>query len=836
MLQAALVSSPAGTVEFNGNTEMVRIKGQINTVYNLQNMPIVTPTGDTVTLKQIAKVEAINESNFYARLSNKPAIGVLLYKAKDANTVEFAAAADKLMQGWQKTLPGVKFLTILNDATSIKESINGMLEEGIMGAVLASLMILLFLKNVRMTLIVLVSIPLSILITLLMMAALDISLNIMTLGGMAIAIGRVVDDSIVVIENIYSQMVKRQERDESVIKFATQQVAAAITSSTITTVGVFGPIAFVSGVVGSVFRPFAITIVVAILSSLLVALTVIPMLAKLLVLRAKKLPKHDESHVGPVMRRYLAIMNWTLSRPKRTLALAFLAFILTVAGTVPFLPKAFLAGDEAQKQMYFTIKMPRETSFESMNAKAKQLEQMMLEAKDASGQNVFKYVESLVGYNSGSTNTSDRIAYMTTMFAEVSATTDAAKAAKEWQDKMQAEVPKGSEVNGHTFSNGPPSGSGADFSYALKGDDEQYLEQAVQIVKEKMKEFPELHDIKDSMAEKKNQIEITVDENKAKLYGLNPGLVLSTVSGWIGEQNLGDLKFDNTVFKTKVMIDSSYKDSVSKIGQFTIKTQTGAVVQLNEIAKVEEVEAPVSISREMQSQTLKVSASIDSNDKGGVSAKVSAALNQLKLPPGVSHEVQGVSDDIQKSFMQLFLAMGASIFIVYLIMVLAFGNASTPFAILFSLPLAAIGGLIGLLITGQTLDVTALIGFLMLIGIVVTNAIVLIDRVQQLQAEGYPVREALLEGGKTRLRPIIMTAGATVIALLPLALGLSKGTIISKGLAVVVIGGLTTSTLLTLVVVPIVYEIIDAVKHRKSRKARKTAEKAAADVSVSVTH
>jgi multidrug efflux pump subunit AcrB len=340
------------------------------------------------------------------------------------------------------------------------------------------------------------------------------------------------------------------------------------------------------------------------------------------------------------------------------------------------------------------------------------------------------------------------------------------------------------------------------------------------------------------MAEKKNQIEITVDEDKAKLYGLNSGLVLNTVRSWIAEQSFGDMKFDNTVFKTKVMIDPEFKDSVKKIGEFTLKTQTGAVIQLNEIAKVAEVESPVSINREMQSQTLKVNASIESNDKGGVSRKVSAALDQLTLPPGVSHEVQGVSDDIQKSFIQMFLAMAASIFIVYLIMVLAFGNASAPFAILFSLPLAAIGGLIGLLITHQTLDVTALIGFLMLIGIVVTNAIVLVDRVQQLREQGYAVRDALMEAGMTRLRPIIMTAGATVIALLPLALGMSKGTIISKGLADVVIGGLTTSTLLTLIIVPIVYELIDSFKKRMARIFRKKhAELIAADAAnTTVTH
>ncbi|KIL41451.1 transporter [Gordoniibacillus kamchatkensis] len=833
MLQSALVSSPAGTVDFNGNTEMVRIKGQINTVYNLQNMPLTTPKGDTLVLRQIAKVEAINEATYYARLSGQPAIGVLLYKTNEANAVEFAAAADKLMEGWEKTLPGVKFLSIYNQADGVKESVNGMLEEGIMGAVLASLMILLFLRNVRMTLIVLVSIPLSLLITLMLMAMLDTSLNIMTLGGMAIAIGRVVDDSIVVIENIYSQLVKRQERHESVIQFATEQVASAITSSTITTVGVFGPLAFVTGIIGSFFLPFAITIVCAILSSLLVALTVIPMLAKLLVLRTKRLPHHDENRVGPIIRRYKNIMNWTLARPKRTLLLAFLAFMITCVVTVPNLPVAVMGGDEAQKQMYFNIKMPKETSFETMDAKSKQLEQMMLSDKDAGGKPVFHYVETLVGYYDQrafrNVSQTDRIAYTATMFAEANESVDAKKTAKEWKEKLQAELPKGSEVEGDTFSNGAPTGSDADFSYALKGDDEQYLMQAVQMVKEKMKEFPELQDIKDSMAEMKKQIEITVDENKARQYGASSGSVLSTVHSWIAEEKLGDMKFDNTVFKTKVMIDPSFKNSVKAIGDFTMKTQTGAVIKLSDIAKVAEVQAPVSISREMQSQTLKVNARIDSKDKGGVSAKVSAALNQLQLPPGITHELQGASDDIQKSFIQMFLAMGASIFIVYLIMVLAFGNASAPFAILFSLPLAAIGGLIGLLVTRLTLDATALIGFLMLIGIVVTNAIVLIDRVQQLREQGYGVREALLEAGVTRLRPIIMTAGATIIALLPLALGFSKGTVISKGLAVVVIGGLTTSTLLTLIVVPIVYEIIEAFKGRVHRMFHRNSEPAAGE-------
>ncbi|HZG81107.1 MAG TPA: efflux RND transporter permease subunit, partial [Brevibacillus sp.] len=253
------------------------------------------------------------------------------------------------------------------------------------------------------------------------------------------------------------------------------------------------------------------------------------------------------------------------------------------------------------------------------------------------------------------------------------------------------------------------------------------------------------------------------------------------------------------------------------IGKFAITTPTGKTVDLQDIAKIREVQAPSVITRDMQVQTVHVTAKINHQDKGGVSEKLASALKELAYPARVTQEVKGITDDINDGFMQMFVAMGASIFIVYLIMVLAFGNASAPFSILFSLPLAVIGGLLGLYVAQESINITTLTGFLMLIGIVVTNAIVLIDRVNQMRNQGYEVGEALIQSGVSRLRPIIMTAGATIIALLPLAFGMSQGTLISKGLAVVVIGGLTTSTLLTLVVVPIVYQLIYAFQTRMSR-------------------
>ncbi|MUG72653.1 efflux RND transporter permease subunit [Paenibacillus validus] len=819
-IRAALMTSPAGTVDFNGNEQMVRVKSDLNTIYNLENMKITAPTGTTLLLKDIAKVEAITESTFLSRLNGQPAIGVRLFKTKNANAVEFGNEADKLMEGWKKDYPNITFQAIYNGALDIKESINGMLKEGALGAILASVMILLFLRNVRMTIIVLVSIPLSTLITLLIMAPLGISLNIMTLGGMAIAIGRVVDDSIVVIENIYSQLQKAQERNESVIKLATAQVSSAITSSTITTVGVFGPIAFVSGVLGEVFRPFAITLSVALLSSLLVAVTVIPMLAKLLVLGSKNIKAHDEAPVGKLTLTYKKALTWSLRNRIKTLLIAMLALVISVAGTVPFLASGFMPESESDKMLMLTIKMPRETTIETMNEKVKEIEKMMFESKDSAGQPTFDYVESSIGYNGGS----DRIAYRSSFFAVASANSNAKDVVQDFKKNIEYLLPKGSEVDGSVLSMGGPPSGGADFNYVLKGDDLNYLREAAQLVRDKMKEFPEMIDIKDSLSESKQEIEISVDQNKARLFGLSSAQIMEGVHSWLAEEKIGDLKFDNATFETKVMLDPSFKNSVDKIGSFTIITTSGSKVALNEVAKVRQIEAPVSITREQQEQYVNVTARIDSIDKGGVSAKISAALNTLELPPGVRTQVKGVTDDIQTSFNQMFIAMIASVFIVYLIMVLAFGNGTAPLAILFSLPLAAIGGLIALLITGESINITSLIGFLMLIGVVVTNAIVLVDRVQQLREEGYEVREALIEAGLTRLRPIIMTAGATIIALMPLALGLSKGALISKGLAVVVIGGLTTSTLLTLVVVPVAYDLINGVVRRLFRKKNKAVD------------
>ncbi|KQX46985.1 efflux RND transporter permease subunit [Paenibacillus sp. Root444D2] len=814
-INSAATKSPIGSVEISGNNKMTRVTGNLSSLYDLQQVEITTPKGDIVTLDQVSKVKAITESDFNGRLDGKPAIGMILYKAGSANAVDFSGSIEKLIHEWETTLPNITFKNTYDSADQIKESITGLVREGIVGAILASLMILIFLRNIRMTLIVLVSIPLSILITLLLMSQLNLTLNTMTLGGIFIAVGRVVDDSIVVIENIYASLEKAQERKESVIALATKQVSMAITSSTLATVGVFAPLALVTGVVGGFFRPFALTIACALLSSLIVALTVIPMLAKLLVLRSKPgKGHHDESKPTKLTTFYEKVLTWSLKNRIKTLLISGLMLVVTIAATVPFLSVSFLPSSKPAKTMYFQIKMPYATSFEATDTKTKEIETVLLDTKDSNGEPVFKFVEALVGYAG---KDDERTPYASQIFVQVNDKVDPNQVKDQMKAYILSELPSGSEVEPKSME-GDFGVSSTDFAYTLQGEDQLQLEKAAGLVKEKLNTFTELSEIGDNLSDAKTEIEIAVDQKKARAYGLSSSTVRDTARAWIQKQNLGDMKFDNIVYTTTVSLDKSDKDTLEKLGNIPLTGSNGSKVLLKEVAKVSETKGAASLAREKQQQLVKVTAKINAADKTGVSAKISAAMKDIELPEGVTPKISGVSDDVNESFMQLFIAMAAAIFVVYLIMVLAFGNASAPFAILFSLPLAVIGGLLGLVIAREPLTVTSMIGFLMLIGIVVTNAIVLIDRAQQLREDGYTVRHALIEAGKVRLRPIIMTAGATIMALVPLALGISgEGGLIGKGLGVVVIGGLITSTLLTLVVVPIVYELIESIKNRIGR-------------------
>jgi len=811
-VQSAMTNGSVGIVKFDGNALIARVKGQLNSLYELENMELVVPTGQTLLLKDLADIVAVNESEFIARMDDRPAIGIHLYKTSAANAVDFSNRTNEMLRKWETEHPGITFSKIYDSADEVRESISGLLREGVIGIVLASLMILFFLRSARMTLIVVVSIPLSILMTLILMNVMGITLNIMSLGGMFIAVGRIVDDSIVVIESIYANLQKAQKKNESVILLAVKQVAMAISSSTFVTVGVFLPIAFVTGIIGGLFRPFAVTVACALLASLLVALTVIPMLAKLMVLRDEKGTSAEEHHEGKTVKIYERVLAWSLTHRIKTLLLSGLLLVATIAITLPNLPISFLPDEAPDRQMNFSIKLPYESSFDNTDQQAKQIEALLRNTKDDKNEPLFIFVEALVGYG----RSEDRVPYYIEIITETNPRADPDAVKEDFKNRIAELLPRGSEVRPGSLAGGGGYSS-TDFSFVVYGENQQVLQLAITQVKDKLKEFPELKEVKDNLGDAKKEVQITVDPAKARQFGLDVSQIRDLTAMWIARQELGNVRLDNVVYRAAIALSPDDVDSLRQLGRMQVRAADGSVVYLNEVAKLEVIDAPVSLQRDSRKLMVQVTAKIDSANKAAISDRVSAALAGLDLPTGVTTTTRGVNEDISGGFSQLFAAMAAAIAIVYLIMVLCFGNAGTPFAILFSLPLAVIGGLLGLWVSRESINVTSLIGFMMLIGIVVTNAIVFLDRTQQLRKEGYLTRQALIESGKVRLRPIIMTAGATIAAMVPLALGLSHGTLISKGLAVVVIGGLITSTVLTLVVVPIVYEMIESFKARMRR-------------------
>lgn len=815
-IESSLAEGAVGNVNFESSSQLVRLNTTMNDLDKLKEIEIANNGGQQVTLGDVSEVEEVLDSKYASFIDGKEAITFMLVKSEDGNVVEIDKKLSVLLDKWGDDFKDVNFLTTINDAVDTNRSIDGILLEGVLGALLAALMILLFLRNFRLTFVVIVSIPLSILLSLIGMSIFDISLNLMTLGGLAIAVGRVVDDSIVVVENIYSQLLKRQERKESVILFGTQQVASAIVSSTLTTAAVFVPLAFVSGVVGDVFKPFAITLICALLSSLLVSVTFIPMLVKVMVLRQIKFTNKASSvKEKKIVTQYKSVLDTLLNHKIKVLLATFIVFIGSIILTIPNLPVAFMPTSESERTVFFDIELPQETSIESNENSVKEIETLLKDAKNSEDKQIFENIQTLVGYNYEN-NVNEVYPYKSLLITNVSEGNNVEEVMNRFSEDIEADLPAGSSVDQWVYSLNPASQE-AQFYYILSGDNMKQLQESAALIKGEMENYDELVQIDDSLSKVKNQVSIEIKDQEAEDAGLKAMDIMQQLQPMLNSQNLkSQLDLNGDAYSLQIGINEEDVNSLDKINKLKISTPRNELVNLSDVATVKNEEAPVQIYRENTEQVVTITAKINGEDQAGISNRLYADLAKVELPDGVERNLGGVSDSISESFNQMFIAMFVSVLAVYLVLVITFRNASAPFAILFSLPLALIGGLYGLMITGNSINVTTLIGFLMLIGIVVTNAIVLIDRVEQYRHGGMDVREAIISASVTRIKPILMTAVATMIALVPLAIGLSESTMMSQGLAVVVIGGLLTSTLLTLIIVPVVYELINGIRKKVS--------------------
>ncbi|WP_164491829.1 efflux RND transporter permease subunit [Staphylospora marina] len=766
----------------------------------------------TVKLSELASItESAGEGTLVTRTDGKTSVNIDIVKDPDANLVEVADKVREKVAALEKDHASlVNILTLFDSSKSVKASVHSMVREGALGALFASVIILLFLRNFRTTLISIVSIPVSVMATLAILGQTDITLNVMTLGGLAVAIGRVVDDSIVVIENIYRHLMKNPKRDSELIRMATKEVASAITSSTLTTVAVFVPLAFVDGIVGKVFTPFALTVAVSLLCSLVVAVTIVPVLARLMLLRKTPMrAEHNESRMG---QRYRKALAWALDRKGLVLTASVLLLVGSL-GLIPLVGTSFLPA-EKDKAVRISLKMPSGTELSKTDEVTKKIEDIVRKHKEV------EVISSSVGnlrgqlMNDGSIGSSNRA----TIFVGLSPSTDMERILEDFRRELAPIGKEGEVAVNEVTSVGPPTSG---ISVIIKGEKREDVKRVTEELTEKVKTVEGLTNVSNNLSAQKDKVTITVDDAKAARHGLVAQQVAFTVRGLLEADKILEIDHGNRTQEVKLGLaeDDLNLNTVEALKKVDILTATGKMVKLGDIATVKQEKGPVTIQKENARPYANVTAAITVKDTGAVSAKVRKVIDAMDIPEGIEVTMGGDTEEMNKSFEQLGVAMVVAVAAVYIVMIIAFGEATAPFTIMFSLPFALIGGLVGLLIAGQPISVSSMIGFLMLIGIVVTNAIVLIDRVQQMRARGMTVREALIEAAGTRLRPILMTALATIFALLPLGLGYGEGTLISQGLAVVVIGGLASSTLLTLFIVPIMYAIMVRIQEKVTGKA-----------------
>lgn len=809
IVQASDMSLSLGLYEFDDSEQAVAIDGEANSVKDLEKMLIpVTPSESNpspfVELGEIATLEKVGKVQSVSRTNGADSISVQIMKGQQANTVDVVNEVKELIEEETNNIDGLVIDVSLDQGEPIEESVMTMIEKAVFGALIAVFIILLFLRDIKSTIISVISIPVSIFMALLLLHWMGITLNLMTLGAITVAIGRVIDDSIVVVENIYRRLHLKEEKLNglALIREATLEMFKPIASSTIVTIAVFAPLMFVGGMVGELFIPFALTMAFALGASLLVAVTIVPALSHTLFKKKLYAEKTEQKHKehGKITKAYRNMLNWTLNHKFISSAIAILLLAGSIALT-PLIGFSFL-GSEEEKVMYLTYTPETGELEEDTLKNIEEVEQYLLEKEDIdivqlSVNNDADPMSMMMG---GGTNGG-------LMFVIFDPDTEDFADQRDEIEAYVSNIDQSGEWINQDFSSGGFSSD--EITYSFYSEDLTKLNDTLQLAEDALKEVDDVKDVSTTAEDVFVEHVLETDQNELMQLGLTTGQIAMLLNNQQTKDVLTTLQTDGNTVEVIVQSEKTIDPkSLDELLDTEVETAMGETIPLSDIVEVREDSTLNTLSRSKGEYYGTVSGTITNDDITKVTSNADKEMESIDVPKGVTYDIGGVAADMEETFSQLIMAMLAAILIVYFILVVTFGEGTAPFAVLFSLPFTVIGSFVGLLIVGETISVTVLMGLLMLIGIVVTNAIVLVDRIIRMEKDGMDMREAILEGGMTRLRPILMTAIATIGALIPLALGNGGGGLISKDLAVTVIGGLTSSTLLTLIIVPIVYEML----------------------------
>jgi hydrophobic/amphiphilic exporter-1 (mainly G- bacteria), HAE1 family len=798
-LRGANIQIPGGLIRDGRTAFAVRTLGEYRSIDEIRNTVVTQRNGQTIRVADVALVEdSFREMQGDIRVNREPGLMIMIRKQSDANTVQVVERVMEQVPILEGSLPGQLTLTpIFDQAEWITQSLGNLSSTGMIAFILTALVLFMFLRSVRSSMVVAISIPVSVVFTFFVMDMAGVTLNIISMAGLALAVGMLVDNSIVVLENIYRHREMGYSPRDAADTGATQ-VGMAITASTLTTLAIFVPVLLVPGIAGVMFRDMVLAICFALFASLMVALTLIPLLASRLL--TKEVARGGDKQPGRLEQVYLTIVDWSLSHRKTVIGSAVISFVgaifLVGAVGVDFLPKA----DEGQ--IAFTMELKVGTDLPTTLRTVRRVEDYIAnnipEARNlyttagAEGTlgNAFRGLDT----NSGAVQ------------IRLKPRSERSRSQFDIQDQLRDYL---DTIPGITYAfeeGGGMGGSQSDIEIKLFGDDLDRMEVVAEDIVRRVNDVPGAVDAQKSIKRGAPELRIELDRDRLQAIGLTAGQVTNTISQAIQGITSTVYREGGDEFDVFVRLGEQYRQSPSQVENLMIATPTGAQVPLRQIADVTREVGPVAVSREDQSRTVVVTANVSGRDLGSVVSDIRESLIGLIMPPEVTLEIGGTAEDQAESFKYLGLAIIAGIFLVYMVMASQFESLIDPLIILPTIPLSFVGAAIALFVTNTTLSLMAMIGMLVLVGIVVNNGIVLVDYTNQLRREkSLALIDAAREAGRVRMRPVLMTAMTTTVSMVPLAIGAGESGETWAPLARVVVGGLSMASVLTLIVVPVTY-------------------------------
>ncbi len=815
VLQAQNLNYPLGTVESGTKAYLLRLIGEYKSLEDIGRTVVGNQGGVPILLKQVAKISASgSETSSISRTNGKPSIWSMIQKRTDANTIKVCAGVIKSLDEIKKNLPpGVEIAIIFNQADFINRSVKSTGDSLIIGGLLAVLILFLFLGNLRSTIFVAVSIPITVFFTLFLMFLFGMTLNIISLSGLTIAIGMVVDAAIVVFEAVYRHRHEKKEDLETAAIKGTSEVGMAITASTLTTVAVFLPLLLVRGFASIFFTPLALTVTFALMSSLVVAITIVPMfMSKFLRVSEKTsgLEFRFMDFYKKVENAYSRLITWSLNHRRRVIWITAILFITSLA-LFPFIG-AELTPDVDQGEIQLQAEMPLGTRLAVTDSAVIKLERI-LEREIPETINSFVTIGSgsgmmaLFGNAQGS--------HTASVWIGLNERSQRKRSVKDIQRDLRTKLTgiPGMTVR-FTSDQSMFMGSGKPIEIKILGYDRDRAREYTERLMDTLKLVKGLVDIESDMQFGKPEIQFRVDRYKAMQFGMTPYQIGNALRGRIEGVVATKYRVQGTEYDVKILTDKQYRDTPQKIASMTITTPLGEVPLRNFLLDTVAL-GPAQINHDNATRVVKITASVEGRDQNSVAGDVRKILSGLPRPADFRIEMAGGFKQMQDTFRDLGLVIILSLFLVYIIMVAQFESLREPFIIMFTIPLAIIGVMWILFFTKTTFNMQSLLGVLLLGGVVVNNAIVYVDYVNQLRRSGLALFPALAEAGRVRLRPILMTTLTTIFGLVPMALGTGSGNEMRAPMARSVIGGLTVSTFLTLIFIPVLYAIFELRAERK---------------------